>query len=178
MEFERFNNLNQKLMITGLNLKEKEDILRQARTIVFQKNADKILKEDSSYKIGSTYMPMKVKTGWISFNEIQGFGRVYRFSLLGESRDKHVLTVKVYYDYDDSASVDTYTFTTSSATDAKLQFRGHLSKQKCESIKFEIYDADNSASTGDGFALDHIALEVGIKRGVFRTTESNTIGAS
>ena len=141
-------------------------------------SADKILKEDSSYKIGSTYMPMKVKTGWISFNEIQGFGRVYRFSLLGESRDKHVLTVKVYYDYDDSASVDTYTFTTSSATDAKLQFRGHLSKQKCESIKFEIYDADNSASTGDGFALDHIALEVGIKRGVFRTTESNTIGAS
>lgn len=140
-------------------------------------SGDKILKEDSSYKIGSTYMPMKLKTGWISFNEIQGFGRVYRFSILGESRDKHVMTVKVYYDYDDSASIDTYTFTTNSATDAKLQFRGHLSKQKCEAVKFEIYDADNSASTGDGFAIDHIALEVGMKKGIYRTNETNTIGA-
>ena len=40
-----------------------------------------------------------------------------------------------------------------------------------------IYDADNTASTGDGFAIDHIALEVGIKKGTFRTTETNTIGA-
>ena len=146
-------------------------------TIYIVTSADKILKEDSSYKVGSNYIVLKFKTGWISFNDLQGFGRVYKFSLLGESRDKHTLTVKVYYDYDDSASVDTYTFTTSSATDAKLQFRGHLSKQKCQAIKFEVYDADNSASTGDGYAIDHIALEVGTKKGIFRTTETNTIGA-
>tara|TARA_R100000951_G_scaffold76179_2_gene64251 strand:- start:9833 stop:12955 length:3123 start_codon:yes stop_codon:yes gene_type:complete len=161
--------------------------LGEGETIVGMENLDdtihvvtsgnKILKENSSYKVGSNYIVMKLKTGWISFNEIQGFGRVYRFSILGESRDKHVMTVKVYYDYDDSASVDTYTFTTSSATDAKLQFRGHLSKQKCEAVKFEIYDADNSASTGDGFAIDHIALEVGMKKGIYRTNETNTIGA-
>ena len=147
-------------------------------TIYVITSADKILKEDTSFKVGSTYMPLKLKTGWVSFNEIMGFGRVYRFSILGESRDKHVMTVKVYYDYDDSAAVDTYTFTTSSATDAKLQFRAHLSKQKCEAVKFEIYDADNSATTGDGFAIDHIALEVGLKKGVYRTTETNTIGAN
>jgi hypothetical protein len=120
-----------------------------------------------------------MRTGWISFNQIQGFGRAYRFALLGESRDKHTLTVKVYYDYDDSASVDTYTFTTSSATDAVLQFRAHLSKQKCQAVKFEIYDADNSASVGDGFAIDQITIEVGTKKGIFRTAQStNTIGAS
>ena len=141
-------------------------------------SADKILKEDSSYKVGTNYIVTKLRTGWISFNEIQGFGRVYKFGILGESRDKHVLTVNVYYDYDDSSIVDSYTFTTTSATDAKLQFRGHLSKQKCEAIKFEIYDADNSASTGDGYAIDHIALEVGMKKGIFRTTEANTIGAN
>ena len=87
------------------------------------------------------------------------------------------MTINVYYDYDDSSVVDTYTFTTGTAADAKLEFRGHLSKQKCESIKFEIYDSDNSASTGDGFAIDHIALEIGLKKGVFRTTQANTIGA-
>ena len=141
-------------------------------------SADKILKEDTSYKVGTNYIVLKMRTGWISFNQIQGFGRAYRFAILGESRDKHVLTVKVYYDYDDSASVDTYNFTTSSATDAVLQFRAHLSKQKCQAVKFEIYDADNSATTGDGFAIDQITIEVGTKRGIFRTTATNTIGAS
>ena len=146
-------------------------------TVYIVTSADKILKEDSSYKVGTNYIVLKLKTGWISFNGIQSFGRVYRFNLLGESRDKHTLTVKVYYDYDDSAAVDTYTFTTDSASDAKLEFRGHLSKQKCEAIKFEIYDADNSASTGDGFAIDHVALEIGMKKGTFRTTQANTTGA-
>ena len=138
---------------------------------------DKIWKETGS-KLASTYLVMKLRTGWISLNEIQGFGRAYRFALLGKSQDKHVLNVKVYYDYDDSAAVDTYSFTTSSATDAVLQFRAHLSKQKCQAIKFEIYDADNSASAGDGFVIESIAVEIGTKRGIFRTPESNTIGAS
>ena len=145
-------------------------------TIYMVTSADKILKEDASYKIGTTYMPMTFKTGWLSFNEVQGFGRAYRFSILGESHDKHILTVKVYYDYDETTS-DTYTFTTSSATDAKLQFRAHLKKQKCEALKFEIYDADNTAATGDGFSIDNIAIEVGVKKGIFRTSETNTIGA-
>lgn len=147
-------------------------------TIYIVTDADKILKEDTSYKIGSTYMPMTIKTGWISLNEIQGFARAYKFSILGETHDKHVLTVKVYYDYDDSSSPDIYTVTTSSADDGKLEFRAHLSKQKCEAVKFEIYDADNSASTGDGFSIDHIAIEVGLKRGLFRMKETQTIGAS
>ena len=117
-----------------------------------------------------------MRTGWISFNQIQGFGRAYRFALLGESRDKHVLTVKVYYDYDDSAS-DEYTFTTTSASDAVLQFRAHLTKQKCQAVKFEIYDADHdNSSTSDGFAIDQITIEVGTKKGIFRTTEAKTIG--
>ena len=142
-------------------------------------SADKILKEDTSYKVGTNYIVLKMRTGWISFNGIQGFGRAYRFALLGESRDKHTLTVKVYYDYDDSAAVDTYNFTTSEAADAVLQFRAHLSRQKCQAVKFEIYDADNSASTGDGFAIDQITIEVGTKRGAFRTAQTtNTIGAS
>ena len=146
-------------------------------TVYVITDGDQILKEDTSFKVGTNYISLKMTTGWISFNEIQGFGRAYRFSVLGESRDKHIMTVNVYYDYDDSASVDTYTFTTSSAADARLQFRAHLSRQKCEAVKFEISDADNSASTGDGYAIDHIAIEVGLKKGTFRTTEANTIGA-
>ena len=145
--------------------------------IMLVTDSNKFWKE-SGYKLDTTYLVTKLKTGWISLNGIQGFARAYRFSLLGKSKDKHVLTVKVYYDYDDSAAIDTYTFTTDSATDALLQFRAHLSKQKCEAIKFEIYDADNSSATGDGFVIENIALEVGSKRGIFRTSETNTIGSA
>jgi len=140
-------------------------------------NDNKLWKE-SGYKLGTTYLPLSLKTGWISFNEIQGFGRVYRFALLGKSKDKHTLTVKVYYNYDDDSTPDIYTFTTTSADDAVLQFRAHMKQQKCEAVKFEIYDADNSASTGDGFVIESIALEIGTKKGIFRTSESNTIGAN
>jgi len=134
--------------------------------------------KEAGYKLGTSYLVMKLRTGWISLNGVQSFSRAYRFSLLGKSRDKHILTVKIYYDYDDSAPVDTYTFTTTvSTTDALLQFRAHLSKQKCEAIKFEIYDADNSSATGDGFVIENIALEVGSKRGIFRASEANTIGS-
>jgi len=145
--------------------------------IYLSTNNSKLWKE-SGYKLGTTYLPLSLKTGWISFNEIQGFGRVYRFALLGKSKDKHTLTVKVYYNYDDNSTPDIYTFTTTSADDAVLQFRAHMKQQKCEAVKFEIYDADNSASTGDGFVIESIALEIGTKRGIFRTSESNTIGAN
>jgi hypothetical protein len=44
-------------------------------------------------------------------------------------------------------------------------------------VKFEIYDADHdSAAVGDGFAIDQITIEVGTKKGIFRTTEAKTIG--
>jgi len=111
---------------------------------------------------------MKLKTGWINLAGIQSYQRIYSFHILGESIDKHTLTVNVYYDYDTSSATNTYTFSTSSATDAKLQFRGHLSKQKCQAIQFEIVDADNSCSTDVGFTISEIALEVGIKQDQYK----------
>jgi len=145
--------------------------------IILVTDSNKFWKE-SGYKLDTTYMTMKLRTGWISLNGIQAFSRAYRFSLLGKSKDKHILTIKVYYDYNDSTAVDTYVFTTDSASDALLQFRAHLSKQKCEAIKFEIYDTDNSSATGDGFVIENIALEFGAKRGIFRmSVADNTIGS-
>ena len=128
----------------------------------------RVYKEQSSYDDAGNYIPMKLKTGWINLAGIQSYQRIYSFHILGESIDKHTLTVNVYYDYDTSSATNTYTFSTSSATDAKLQFRGHLSKQKCQAIQFEIVDADNSGSTDEGFTISEIALEVGIKQDQYK----------
>lgn len=138
--------------------------------------------EASGFKDNSVYVPMKVKTAWINLGGIQSYQRVYNFHILGESKDKHTLTVNVYYDYV-TTDPDSYTFTTSSATDAKLQFRGHLTKQKCQAIQFEVVDADNAGSTDDGYTITEIALEIGLRSDGYRKSNvklntTSTVGSN
>jgi len=147
------------------------------------KNPRMYLESTTAYSDNATYVPMKVKTAWTNLVGIQGYQRVYNFHILGESIDKHTLTVNVYYDYDTSTVVDTYTFSTTSATDAVLQFRGHLSKQKCQAIQFEVVDADNSGSTDEGYTITEIALEIGIKADGYKQSlaklpAASTVGAN
>lgn len=134
---------------------------------------------------GSTDYSLKIRTGWMSFADLQGFMRVYRFLLLGKFKSHHILTVKVAYDYNPKV-IDTYSFDTQGAgksltviPDAALyentafsgtdiyQFRGHLSKQKCEAIQLTIEDT-SLAGTKESYALTNIAFEVGIKNAVFK----------
>ncbi len=138
--------------------------------------------EDSGFKDNSVYVPMKIKTAWVNLEGIQSYQRVYNFHILGESKDKHTLTVNVYYDYDTTV-VDSYTFSTSSADDAKLQFRGHLTKQKCQAIQFEVLDADNAGSTDDGYTITEIALEIGVRADGYRKSNAkldttSTVGSN
>ena len=121
---------------------------------------------------------MKIKTAWINLAGIQSYQRVYGFHILGESIDKHTLTVNVYYDYDTSTIVDAYTFSTTSATDAVLQFKGHLSKQKCQAIQFEVVDADNSGTTDEGYTLTEIALELGLKEDGYKQSNAKLSSTS
>ena len=142
----------------------------------------RVYTELTSFKDNSVYVPMKLKTAWINLAGIQSYQRVYNFHILGDSIDKHTLTVNVYYDYSSSVT-DTYTFTTSTATDGTLQFRGHLSKQKCQAIQFEILDADNTGSTDEGYTISEIALEIGMKADGYKDSNvklnsTSTIGSN
>ena len=143
----------------------------------------RVYTENTNYKDNSVYVPMKIKTAWVNLAGIQSYQRVYAFHVLGESIDKHTLTVNVYYDYDASTVVDSYTFSTATATDAVLQFRGHLSKQKCQAIQFEIVDADNAGSTDEGYTITEIALEMGLnadgyKQANAKLNSTSTIGSN
>ena len=115
-----------------------------------------------NFGTGSANIPMKLVTGWIKLTGIQDFGRIYRLLILGRYYSAHTLTVKVYYDYND-AYVETFTITPDPAQ-GTYQFKIHLAKQKCESIKVEVFD------TGSGQSLDltGMTLEVGTKLGSFK----------
>lgn len=129
-----------------------------------------VLKTDGTVAIqGSNYQDsfgaatnvvMKVATGWIKLSGLQDFSRIWRVLILGRYYSPHTLTAKVYYDYTTTSS-ETYTFTPSSGL---YQFLCHLARQKCESVKIEIYD------TGAGRSMDltGLTLEVGIKRGAMK----------
>lgn len=105
---------------------------------------------------------MKMVTGWIKLTGIQDYGRIWRILLLGKYYSSHTLTVKVYYDYDDT-TVETYT-KTPDPLQGIYQFNIHLKRQKCEAIKIEVFDT----GTGQSMDLTGMTLEVGVKRGTMK----------
>ena len=138
-----------------------------------------IWKEDSSYyDLTSTYIPLKMRTAWVRLDAVQGFMRSYLFHVLGDSKNAHDMTVSVRYDYG-STIADTYSLVSTETSSALLQFRGFLSKQKCQAIQFELEDAVHAnTNTGQGYIINEIQLTVGSKRGGFRLPETgSTVGS-
>jgi hypothetical protein len=129
-------------------------------------------KEDASFRLDSTYLPLKIRTGWIKAAGFQGRQRVWRFHVLGETRDINDLTVTVYYDYDTSIS-DTFSVVQSAT--GVLEFRGELSRQQCRALQFEFEDATTgSPTTYEGYSINELSLEVGVKQGNEKFSTSDT----
>lgn len=101
---------------------------------------------------------MRVVTGWLKMSGIQDFARAYRLLILGRYESAHSLTVKVYYDYDES-KVETFNITPSAMT--AYQFKLHLRQQKCQSLKIEIFDT----GTGESAEWTGLTIEAGLKNG-------------
>ena len=120
----------------------------------------------------SAFMPLKIKTGWIHLNEIQGFARAYKFALLGKivGSEDFNLNIYVYYDYHDIAPVDIFKLEFDPAAEGSFQLRGHLTRQKCQSLKFEIFDSDSNSTLSalQGFTLSSLVIETGGKKGIYR----------
>jgi hypothetical protein len=156
----------------------------------------KVLKEDSStYLDDGSYVPTTIKTGWVHLKGMQGFQRVYRLGLLGSYGANHQFQIKTYLDYSeivkdtvnitassvvntalygDSATYGDDSFYGGNANDEVYQLRVHLAQQKCEAISFEISDSQITGSTGQGFSLEGLSLEIGGKGGIFRLSSSRS----
>ena len=106
-----------------------------------------------------------LRTAWINLSGIQGYQRVYKAYILGESLDPSSITVYAFYDYNQDAVdiQETFTFFTTT-TGGKFQSKMHMTKQKCQAISFVFTDTDfDSSVTGDSLIFSEIALEIGIK---------------
>jgi hypothetical protein len=116
-----------------------------------------------------------VETGWIKLADLQGYGRVKWFELLGEYASAHRLRIRVARDYWKDGA-DTYfdekIWTASPTTvGARLQVRHGPSIQQLSAIKIRITALGTAANTppdGEALKLSGLGLELGFKRGLNR----------
>ncbi len=159
------------------------------------------LENDDTFKDAGSPVALELETGWMSLGGLHGFQRVSRFSILGTYKSRHILRIKVGYDFEEFWR-DTYYFDTevqmSPATFGSASpygevtgepfggdslsyfFRAHLSRQKCSAIRFSIEDitTEETGESGEGFNITGLALEVGLKGKIARRPYLKSIGAS
>lgn len=153
----------------------------------------------NTFSDASSPIKFRMETGWLSFNQLQGFQRVYCALILGTYKSAHKLRVKVAYNFVDAyvqeQIIDVTDFVDTTAygdyspygdpstvnyggnLDGSLyQLRIDMERQKCQSIKILIEDAQDQV--GEGLTLSAITLKVGAKQGEFKMGASNKFGVS
>lgn len=125
---------------------------------------------------GSAYY-MQVETAWVPLRDILARGRVKRFAVLAEYRDKHNLQVEVAYDRQEAWVDDLLIDMTGEVVAAPtvgdaMRPRRRTSRQKVSAIKFRLTDSQYNPSGGgvatpdDSLILNGISLEIAPLGGV------------
>ncbi len=158
----------------------------------------KALQEDSTtYLDDGSYVPLTIRTGWVNFAKLQGYQRLYKLSILGTYYTNHRFQLTFFYNYSDipketinvsaSSIVNTSVYGDSetfgddpffggSDLDEVYQLRVDNPQQVCESMSIKLVDTQTGSAltTGQGFSLEGLMFEVGLKSGTFRNRASRS----
>jgi hypothetical protein len=127
---------------------------------------------------GAVVISTRAKTGWLKIGAMEGFQRVRRAYITADADSlanlSSILTVTI--DVDDkfiSGGVDLFQVNTATlaaalASGDAVDFRHKLKVQKCKSVAFTFDDAPSSSSKSGLSGLQAMALELGLKKGVYR----------
>lgn len=131
--------------------------------------SNSVFKEtENTFQDGTSYYSMTYGTPWLKPDLLQGYFRVYRLYIIGSNKSSHTLKLRIYTDYDDS-TYEEYSLVLNTSEQPQYQFQVHMTKQKVESIRFELFDTDHAnLSTGEAYDLSNIQIEMGIKAGGFK----------
>jgi len=145
-----------------------------------------VCRENDGFLDGSSFIPMKIKTGWIKTDTLQGFARVQKVLIMGRFKSPHNLRLRIAYDFQDYDWTEYiltpgtgYNSTTKpeivpyqdGSNDGVYRWEVHLIKQKCKSLNITIEDVETT-SPGASFDLSSIQLRVGLKAGTFKFSEA------
>lgn len=165
--------------------------------VYLRETGDVLIETAGVYKDDGAPYHLKVGTAWLSMAGINGFQRAYRFALLGEYKTDHILQIKAGFDFsgslqtvmnfDSKTALDIKTFGEDSpfgsgspygGDNISYRVRGHLPRQKCQSIRFVIEELSTSASAGSGEALtlSGMTLLVGVKSAITKLKSAQSLG--
>ena len=168
------------------------DSLVWDNTHVYLRSDGTTLIEDAdSFTDDGSFIPMKIKTAWLSFAGLQGYQRVYRVLLLGTYKSPHTLFVDVAYDFNPTI-VQTLTIEPTPATTygsvspygsesvyggtfAPYQWRVNLSRQKCQSVQLTIRDSEGT-DPGASCTLSGMTAVIGVIPGPNRMPATQSVG--
>jgi hypothetical protein len=143
-----------------------------------------VYRENDGFRDAGKGISLGLLTGWIAFDTIVGFQRVYAMMVVGQFKSYHKLRVSVGYDFsetfqsvyvmDTDQAFGVTTFGAQSPFGNQTPFGGNsnayrfsfgMDIQKCTAIRFKIEDLTTSATegTGEGFNITALGLMVGIK---------------
>lgn len=131
----------------------------------------RVYQETATYKdvAGSTYIPQRIKTGWIQPNGPETYYSLRRLTLLANKVAAHSLTVKLYANYNSTTPVLTWNLTSaqiealsSPTTREGFQLRIPAPYSKGTAFMVEVLDAAPSpdSGTGAGFQISAITVDI------------------
>lgn len=131
----------------------------------------------SKYDLGTNQpVNITIKTPWLALAQVDGYQRVRRVKILGESQRDSItfafnsqLKITPFYDYDEAVSGATVTFDLPSSSTNTIVFPDFLigpEHQKCKAIRFDI-TSNILAGDATAITLNQLLLEVGAKKGLF-----------
>jgi len=165
--------------------------------VYLRETGDVLIEAEGVYKDDGSPYHLKVGTAWISLAGVNGFQRAYRFALVGDYKTDHILQIKAGYDFsqslqtvmtwDTKESLGVKTFGEDSpfgsgspygGGNISYRVRGHIPRQKCQSIRFVLEELSTSASEGSGEALtlSGFTLLVGVKSAITKLKSSQSLG--
>jgi hypothetical protein len=150
----------------------------------------------TSFSDNGSPISMLIETGWMSFNKLQGFQRLYKMLVLGDWKSEHLLQVRAAYDFNDAwthehildptpdiISTVAYGDDTPYGSGSPYggsgnvyQARFDFAQQKCQSVKLQFQDLQSTA--GEGLSLSVCTVQLGGKTGLFKPSQSKIKGVS
>jgi hypothetical protein len=182
---------------TFTNHAGKDAVVWNGSYVYVRSTGEVLIESEGFYKDIAAPYHLKVATSFIALAGVNGFQRVYRFGLLGEYKTPHLLSIKAGYDFSSALEtvmifdpvtamgIDTFGDGGAFGSDSPFgganisyRVRGHLPRQKCQSIKFVLEELTTAASEGTGEALtvSGLTLIVGVKSGLTKLKSSQSLG--
>lgn len=151
-------------------------------------SGNKVYKESKDYSDDGVAIKPKLKTNWITAEQLGSYQRLYKAAFVGIDNEDHKGRINVYYDYSNdvgevfeyegenlnvwgSASWGELEFNSKPREDFFYEVRPR--KQKCSAISFEIEVSQESNIPTQGFSLNGLVFTLGAKRGIRKTGKSN-----